>query len=312
MKKTIYCIALPLLFFITQSAYCVISTQLDNFGFSIGTPADPTDKVGSMNFGATDFSFNPPITGAYSAHRFKLTNGAVWIKGGMTIGSSINPISDVGDGSASIEIRSTTQGFLPSRMTATQAEAISTPSEALFLYATDGSGGTITSKGWWGYDGAVWTKINSGAGSFQAGVQFQDEGTNLGTSGTVNNINFIGNDIKVTRTSNSLSVNTTAVTQTLTDGATVTFDAASGTLAQITLVGNRTLAFSNFNAGDYLTLIVIQDGTGGRTLTLPAGVKVIGGGGGAVILSTAAASQDIITFFKIGTTIYCNYATNYN
>ena len=57
-------------------------------------------------------------------------------------------------------MRSTTQGFLPPRMTGVQAEAISTPAEGLMVYSTDGSGITITSKGWWGYDGATWVQLN--------------------------------------------------------------------------------------------------------------------------------------------------------
>lgn len=62
--------------------------------------------------------------------------------------------------SSILDLSSTTQGFLPPRMTATQAEAISSPAEGLMIYSTDGSGTTITSKGWWGYDGSIWTKLN--------------------------------------------------------------------------------------------------------------------------------------------------------
>lgn len=62
--------------------------------------------------------------------------------------------------SALVEMSSTTQGFLPPRMTGTQAEAISSPAEGLMIYSTDGSGSTITTKGWWGYDGSTWVKLN--------------------------------------------------------------------------------------------------------------------------------------------------------
>lgn len=62
--------------------------------------------------------------------------------------------------SAKVEISSTTQGFLPPRMTGTQAEAISSPAEGLLIYSTDGSGSTITSKGWWGWNGSAWVKLN--------------------------------------------------------------------------------------------------------------------------------------------------------
>jgi hypothetical protein len=57
-------------------------------------------------------------------------------------------------------VNSTTQGFLPPRMTGAQAEAIQSPAEGLLIYATDGSGVTITTKGWWGFEGLTWTKLN--------------------------------------------------------------------------------------------------------------------------------------------------------
>lgn len=64
------------------------------------------------------------------------------------------------DNSASLQITSTTKGFLPPRMTATQASAISSPAEGLLVYVTN-TNGTFTSKGWWGYDGATWQKLNN-------------------------------------------------------------------------------------------------------------------------------------------------------
>jgi len=61
--------------------------------------------------------------------------------------------------SAVLQVNSTTQGFLPPRMTGAQANVISSPAEGLMVYITD----TITSpfliKGWWGYNGATWTQI---------------------------------------------------------------------------------------------------------------------------------------------------------
>jgi hypothetical protein len=102
---------------------------------------------------------------------------------------------------------------------------------------------------------------------------------------------------------------------TLTDGATVTWDyATQGTEAKVTLAGNRTLSITNLPAGKvvYLTLEVIQDATGSRTLTLPASTKVIGGGAGAVTLTTTGSATDIITFRWNGTTLFANLGTNYN
>ena len=56
---------------------------------------------------------------------------------------------------------------------------------------------------------------------------------------------------------------------TLTDGATIAWDVSTSPVAKVTLAGNRTLAAPT-NAianGQYIALLVIQDGTGSRTLT---------------------------------------------
>ena len=62
--------------------------------------------------------------------------------------------------SALLDVSSTTRGFLPPRMTGAQAEAIGYPAAGLLVYSTDGSGATITSLGWWGYNGTTWVKLN--------------------------------------------------------------------------------------------------------------------------------------------------------
>lgn len=64
--------------------------------------------------------------------------------------------------SALVEMTSTTKGFLPPRMTATQASAITVAAadEGLIVYVTN-TNGTFTSKGWWGWSGAAWEKLNN-------------------------------------------------------------------------------------------------------------------------------------------------------
>lgn len=113
---------------------------------------------------------------------------------------------------------------------------------------------------------------------------------------------------------NGLDVATSNVVQSLTDGATVTW-ATSGVQfpnAVVTLGGNRTLAITGAISGQSGTLIVKQDGTGSRTLTLPSGSKVRDGGSGAVTLSTAANSVDILSYLYDGTNYFWTYAKNYN
>jgi hypothetical protein len=62
--------------------------------------------------------------------------------------------------SAQLDVTSTTKGFLPPRMTAAQASAIITPAEGLLVYVTN-TNATFSKKGWWGYNGTVWEKLNN-------------------------------------------------------------------------------------------------------------------------------------------------------
>lgn len=70
-----------------------------------------------------------------------------YFNGVVTIGTSTPNVS------AKVQIDSTTQGFLPPRMTLVQKNAIATPAEGLIVYQTDGT------KGLYLYDGASWRAI---------------------------------------------------------------------------------------------------------------------------------------------------------
>jgi len=55
---------------------------------------------------------------------------------------------------------------------------------------------------------------------------------------------------------------------TLTDGATINWNMSTQSVCKVTLGGNRTLAApSNGSTGQFASILVIQDGTGGRTIT---------------------------------------------
>lgn len=104
----------------------------------------------------------------------------------------------------------------------------------------------------------------------------------------------------------------TKALNTLTDGATITWTVTGGNNATVTIAGNRTLAISGAAAGDYGTLRVVQDATGGRTLTLPGASKVVNGGTGAITLSSAANAIDLLNFYYDGTNYYWSYGVNFN
>lgn len=93
----------------------------------------------------------------------------------------------------------------------------------------------------------------------------------------------------------------------LTYAATLTPDAANGSVQKVTLTGNVTLnAFSTPVAGESITLILIQDATGSRTLT-----STMKFSGGTKTLSTAANSIDIISIYYDGTTYYASLAKGF-
>lgn len=70
-------------------------------------------------------------------------------------------------------------------------------------------------------------------------------------------------------TSGVISTNT--VVQTLTFGSTTTFTTANGVVAKLTATGNTTLSIPTPQDGKTYTLKFVQDGTGGRTITVPGG-----------------------------------------
>jgi len=68
------------------------------------------------------------------------------------------------------------------------------------------------------------------------------------------------------------------IRQELTDGANISWDMSSGGFAYVTLGDNRTLDNpTNVKAGARYVLKVIQDATGGRTLSFGTNFKFSGG-----------------------------------
>ena len=83
--------------------------------------------------------------------------------------------------------------------------------------------------------------------------------------------------------------------------------------AQITMTSDRLLDEpTNVEDGDYGTLVITQDATGGWTLGLPASFKVVNGGGGAITLSTAPNSVDSISWVKKGSDFLVTLGLNFS
>jgi hypothetical protein len=97
----------------------------------------------------------------------------------------------------------------------------------------------------------------------------------------------------------------------LTDGATITWDTGgyATSHATVTLGGNRTLGITNAVSGASGILIVTQDGTGSRTLTLPAGSVSSGGG---ITLTTTEGAVDVLTWVLFGSTYYWTFGADFS
>ena len=86
---------------------------------------------------------------------------------------------------------------------------------------------------------------------------------------------YYQNNTKLTTTSSGIDVTGTLLADkgyiaetTLTDGATISWNMSTQSVAKVTLGGNRTIAApTNGSTGQFASLLVAQDGTGGRTLT---------------------------------------------
>jgi len=82
---------------------------------------------------------------------------------------------------------------------------------------------------------------------------------------------------------------------TLTDGATISWDASTEDVAKVTLGGNRTLgSASSGTTGQFISLLIIQDGTGSRTLTWNAAYEFASDT--APTLTTTADLGDVFVF----------------
>ena len=136
-----------------------------NYSTAIGDSAAANQRRGNANIAVGPHVALPDTTAGKQLNIGNVIFGT-GVYDGASMSSTATSDSRVSIGtntqpaSAILTLSSTDKGFLPPRMTGSQAEAIASPAEGLIIYSTDGSGSTITSKGWWGYDGSTWTKFN--------------------------------------------------------------------------------------------------------------------------------------------------------
>jgi hypothetical protein len=134
--------------------------SITNYHLAIGS-ADPSKFHRIRSSGGDNLSmaidcrdFKCGIDMQYTAARmvlyaFSTTGGRVIVAstGGTVCTSNDDPTDGNADPSAQLEVRSTTKGFLPPRMTGAEAGAIASPKNGLMVYVTDSTGG-LSGPGW--------------------------------------------------------------------------------------------------------------------------------------------------------------------
>lgn len=98
------------------------------------------------------------------------------------------------------------------------------------------------------------------------------------------------------KTANQWSKSQVTPEVTLTDAATVTVDASLGNAFKLTLAGNRVLAEPTDGvAGQTISIRVIQDATGNRTLDVVTNYR--GSQGDDFVFSTGANDEDLLVLY---------------
>lgn len=151
--------------------------------------------------------------------------------------------------------------------------------------------GTVNANTIWNLSNTSAPTLGTTALTFVAGV------TGLWQSGS----------LKVGSGASTFDGPVTITPDSLTDGATITIDASTGNHFRVTLGGNRTMAApTNPTDAQLITLEVIQDGTGSRTLTWNS-VFAFGTDVPSPTLTTTASKRDFLSFKYNSTAVkwYC-------
>jgi hypothetical protein len=130
-------------------------------------------------------------------------------------------------------------------------------------------------------------------------------------------IRNVGNSLWVNQSVSSVVANSNVVLKqfsetrvalgNVTGNISSNINVANGTIYTMTATGNITInSLANVSTGTSATLIITQDGTGGKTLT-----STMKFAGGSKTLSTAANAIDIISVFYDGTTYYAALSKGY-
>lgn len=148
-----------------------------------------------------------------------------------------------------------------------------------------------------------WSSVSSGG---QANIQFKDEGTSLGTSGTVTDIDFTGTGVTASRSGNVLTVNIPG------GGSGSSSFTLTGDTGTKTINGGDTLnAVTNSNSS---AVFVTEVGGSGTSKTLDHRFNITGNAGKAPRVNSAGTAMEWYTpsdgsaYSKSGITIFQDFS----
>lgn len=200
--------------------------------------------------------------------------------GKITVGSAAANATVSSNGAYDL-ILETNEGTSSGKITITDASngniALAPEGTGEVLVGSGSAAGDITSSG--AYDLIIDTNSGTNAGNITL------------TDGADGNITFTTNGAGFVKL-NDAAYNPEG---TLTDGATIAWDAQEKPVAKVTLGDNRTLGLpTNPIAGAFISLLIIQDGTGSRTVTWNAAFEFPSDT--APTLTTTADLGDLFVF----------------
>lgn len=274
-------VAVPSLYFATQTNTGLYKYGANGIGFAVnGVDVFHLD-------GATIGVGNLQVTGS-----FQLTGDQVQVSEGGT------GAADAGTARTNLGISATNTPFTPTGgVAATNVQAAIAELDSDKLPATTGSA-IQKADGFGGLTAAASGTDYLSPSAIGVSVQAYDatilKSANIGSSVQGYDADTMKSDVET-----DITGAMTHTPSSLTDGANIDWNLDTQQNATVTLGGNRVMnAPSNAKAGRYVGLRVVQDGTGGRTLTFASAYKGMTG----ITPVTTASAVNFYLFRCIDTT----------